>query len=138
MKWDEPGFVLTIDEKGEPYEAVCEYSCTHRVTPVTRFQVTVVEARKVRDFFTEGWGHGGRPGPATATGRRAVDADGTEWTQDWDGLHGDRPGDWRTADGRRASTATAADPRKVYAGGRSSGFTFTDLTRQAAPGQDRA
>jgi hypothetical protein len=118
------GSVVAIDEKGTPYEEVCNLGCPHTVTPVVRRNITIVEEKKVRDLFTEGWSNSG-PRPATNTAYRAVDAAGTEWFQDWEGWVNEVPGPWKSADGRRAETAYAA---KQYAARPSAVFAFTDLT----------
>ncbi|MET4143933.1 hypothetical protein [Arthrobacter sp. UYCo732] len=120
------GSIEKIDEKGSPFGATCQFGCAHTVTPVTRRSITIVEARKVRDLFSEGWSNSG-PRAASLEAYRAVDADGTEWLRDWEGWTGDRPGSWKTADGRRAESASVADPGKIY-GSKASGYTFTDLT----------
>jgi hypothetical protein len=122
------GSVDKIDEKGIPYEATCEFGCAHKVTPVTRRAITIVEEKKVRDLFSEGWGNTG-PRPATCTAYRAIDADGTEWLRDWDGWVNERPGPWKTADGRRAESASIVDPARIY-GTKANGYTLTDLTAQ--------
>jgi hypothetical protein len=124
------GTVLAVDEKGASYEAVCNLGCPHTVTPVTRFSITIVEEKKVRDWFGEGWGNTG-PRPATLPAFRGVDADGTEWRRDWDGWVNELPGPWITSDGRRAETAsTVRDPAAQYAGRKSEVYTFTDLTHR--------
>lgn len=122
------GSVVAIDEKGAKYEAVCDLGCAHTVTPVTRFPVTIVEEKKVRDLFSEGWGNSG-PKPPSLPAFRAIDRGGTEWRRDWDGWVNEVPGPWKTADGRRAETAsTVRDPAVQYAGRKSDAYTFTDLT----------
>lgn len=122
------GSVVKIDEKGAKYDAVCNLGCPHTVTPVTRRAVTIVEEKQVRDLFSEGWGNTG-PKPPRLPAYRAIEADGTEWTRDWDGWNGDRPGPWKTADGRRAESAsTVVDPAIQYAGRASNAYAFTDLT----------
>lgn len=121
------GSVVAIDEKDAKYEAVCDLGCPHSVTPVTRFPITIVEEKKVRDLFSEGWGNTG-PRPPSLPAYRAVDADGIEWLRDWDGWVNDRPGSWKTADGRRAESASSVDPAVTYAGRPSDVYKFTDLT----------
>lgn len=121
------GETVKIDEKGAPYEAVCNLGCPHTVTPVTRRAATIVEEKRVRDLFSEGWANTG-PRPPSLPAYRVIDADGTEWTRDWDGWVNDRPGSWKTADGRRAESASTLDPQKVYAGRPSAPYAFTDLT----------
>lgn len=122
------GSVAAIDEKGTKYEAVCSFGCPHTVTPVTRRPITIVEEKLVRDMFGESWGNTG-PKPATLPAFRAVDAEGNEWRRDWDGWFNEVPGHWKTADGRRAETAsTVRDPAVQYAGRKSDAYAFTDLT----------
>lgn len=122
------GSVVAIDEKGIKYTAVCDLGCPHTVTPVTRRPITIVEEKKVRDLFSEGWGNTG-PQPPSLPAFRAVDTDGTEWRRDWNGWVNERPGPWLTADGRRVETAsTVRDPAVQYAGRASDAYTFTDLT----------
>lgn len=122
------GAVVAIDEEGAKYEAVCNLGCPHTVTPVTRFPITIVEEKKVRDLFSEGWANTG-PRPPSLPAFRALDPDGTEWRRDWDGWVNDRPGTWKTEDGRRAETAsTTIDPAVQYKGRPSAAYAFTDLT----------
>ena len=122
------GSVVAIDEKGAKYEAVCNFGCPHTVTPVTRFPITIVEEKKVRDLFSEGWGNTG-PKPPSLPAFRAVDTDGNEWSRDWDGWVNEVPGPWRSADGRRAESAsTVVDPAVWYSGRKSDAYAFTDLT----------
>jgi hypothetical protein len=122
------GSVVAIDEKGAKYEAVCDLGCPHIVTPVVRRSITIVEEKKVRDLFTEGWANTG-PRPATNTAYRAVDSVGREWFRDWDGWVNEVPGPWKTADGRRAESAsTTRDPAVQYAARPSEAYQFTDLT----------
>jgi hypothetical protein len=124
------GSVIAIDEKGPRYEAVCNFGCPHTITPVTRIPITIIEEKLVRDLFSEGWGNTG-PKPPSLPAYRAVDTDGTEWFRDWDGWANEVPGPWKTADGRRADTAsTVVDPARQYAGRKSDAFTFTDLTAE--------
>lgn len=122
------GTVTAIDEKGAAYEAVCNFGCPHTVTPVVRRGITILEERKVRDLFTEGWANTG-PQPPRLPAYRAMEDDGTEWFRDWDGWVNEVPGPWKTADGRRAEGATAADPAIKYAGRKSEAYQFIDLTR---------
>lgn len=122
------GTVTAIDEKGAAYEAVCNLGCPHNVTPVVRRSITILEERKVRDLFTEGWGNTG-PQPPRLPGYRAIEDDGTEWFRDWDGWVNEVPGPWKTADGRRAEGVTAADPAIKYAGLKSEAYQFIDLTQ---------
>ena len=126
------GTTLKIDEQGAPYEAVCEFRCTHRVVPVTRRSITIVEEKLVRDLFMEGWSNKG-PQPPCVTAYRALEADGTEWTKNWEGSHGDgySPTAWETADGR---TAYPASPSEPAIRGRETGYAFTDLTNLTEPG----
>lgn len=122
------GSVVKIDEKGDKYAAVCNLGCPHSVTPVTRRAITIVEEKKVRDLFSEGWSNTGPKQPSIPA-FRAVDAEGTEWRRDWEGLVNEGPGPWKTLDGRRAQTAsTAVDPAVQYAGRPSDAYMFTDLT----------
>ena len=121
------GTVAEIDEKGAKYEAVCNFGCPHTVTPVVRRPITIVEEKKVRDLFSEGWGNTGPKAPSLPA-FRAVEPDGTEWLRDWDGWVNEVPGPWKTADGRRAESATTADPAVRYAGRKSEAYAFTDLT----------
>lgn len=122
------GSVVAIDEKGTPYEEVCNLGCPHTVTPVVRRSITIVEVKLVRDRFSEGWGNTG-PRPARNTAYRAVDAAGIEWTRDWDGWHSDAPGPWKSSDGRTAETAYAGtDPARKYAARPSAIYSFIDLT----------
>lgn len=122
------GSVVAIDENGTKYKSVCNFGCPHTVTPVTRFPITIVETKKVRDLFSEGWGNTGPKAPSLPA-FRAVDTDGTEWRRDWDGWVNERPGSWKTADGRRAESASiGVDPAVQYAGRASDAYTFTDLT----------
>lgn len=122
------GTIAAIDEEGPKYEAVCSLGCPHTVTPVTRRPITIVEEKLVRDLFSEGWGNTGPKTPSLPA-FRAVEPDGTEWVCDWDGWVNERPGPWKTADGRRAETAsTVRDPAVQYAGRKSDAYTFTDLT----------
>jgi hypothetical protein len=93
--------------------------------------ITIVEERR-SDLFSEGWGNTGPKAPSLPA-FRAVEPDGTEWLRDWDGWGNDRPGPWRTADGRRAETAsTVVDPTVQYAGRKSEAYAFTDLTAEEA------
>jgi hypothetical protein len=122
------GTIAAIDEKGTPYEEVCNLGCPHTVTPVTRRPITIVEEKKVRDLFSEGWGNTG-PRPPSLPAYRAVEPDGTEWFRDWDGWVNEVPGPWKTTDGRRAAHASAVvDPAAQYAGRKSVAYKFTDLT----------
>lgn len=122
------GSVVAIDEKGTPYEEVCNLGCPHTVTPVVRRSITIVEEKKVRDLFSEGWGNTG-PKPPSLPAYRAVDSDGTEWLRDWDGWVNEVPGPWKTADGRRAENASVVvAPSVQYAGRKSEAYAFTDLT----------
>lgn len=121
------GAVVAIDEKGVKYDAVCNFGCPHTVTPVTRRPITIVEEKTVRDLFSEGWGNTG-PKPPSLPAFRAVEADGTEWLRDWQGWVNERPASWKTADGRRAETASTVDPAIQYAGRASDAYKFTDLT----------
>lgn len=121
------GSVVAVDETGPAFEAVCEYRCPHRVTPVTRRNLKIIEAKLVRHLWAEGWANTG-PQPPSLPAYRALDPDGTEWTRDWEGWPNDGPGDWKTADGRRASTASAGDPAIRYAGQASTAYAFIDLT----------
>jgi hypothetical protein len=122
------GSVLVIDEKGTPYEEVCNLGCPHTVTPVVRRNITIVEEKKVRDFYLEGWANTG-PRPAINPAYRAVDSVGREWFRDWDGWYGDAPGVWKTADGRKAeSSSPTFDPARQYAARPSAIFAFTDLS----------
>ncbi|GAA4033359.1 hypothetical protein GCM10023063_16190 [Arthrobacter methylotrophus] len=122
------GAVVAIDEKGDKYQAVCDLGCLHTVTPVTRFPITIVEEKKVRDLFSEGWGNTG-PKPPSLQAFRAFDTEGTEWLRDWDGWVNEVPGPWKTAGGRRAQTAsTAVDPAVQYAGRASDAYKFIDMT----------
>lgn len=121
------GSVVAIDEKGTTYEEVCNLGCPHTVTPVTRRPITIIEEKKVRDLFSEGWGNTG-PKPASLPAYRAVDSDGTEWLRDWNGWTNEVPGPWKTADGRRAQTASSLDPARQYASRPSDAYKFTDLT----------
>lgn len=122
------GSVVAIDEKGAKFQAVCSLGCPHTVTPVTRRPITIVEEKHVRDLFGEGWGNTG-PKPPTLPAFRAIDTDGTEWLRDWDGWVNEVPGPWKTADGRRADTAsTVVAPAVQYAGRASDAYEFTDLT----------
>lgn len=122
------GTVVAVDEKGDAYESVCNFGCPHTVTPVVRRSVTIVEERKVRDLFTEGWANTG-PQPPRLPGYRAVDDAGTEWFRDWDGWVNEVPGAWKTAGGRRAESASSLDPAVRYAGRKSDVYVFTDLTQ---------
>lgn len=122
------GTVTTIDEKGAAYEATCNFGCPHTVTPVIRRSITIVEERKVRDLFTEGWANTG-PQPPRLPGYRALDQDGIEWFRDWDGWVNEVPGYWKTGDGRRAESTSSLDPAAKYAGRKSEAYLFTDLTQ---------
>lgn len=121
------GSVIAIDEKGTEYEATCNLGCPHNVTPVVRRSITIVEEKKVRDLFTEGWANTG-PQPPRLPAYRALEEDGTEWLRDWDGWINEVPGFWKTADGRRAGSASSLDPAVQYAGRKSQAYQFIDLT----------
>lgn len=125
------GSVVKIDEKGAKYDTVCNLGCPHTVTPVTRFPITIVEEKKVRDLFSEGWANTG-PQPPSLPAYRAIDTDGNEWRRDWDGWVNDRPGTWKTADGRRAETASIVDLKVAYQSRPSAAYVFTDLTAREA------
>lgn len=94
----------------------CNLGCEHKAVPVVRaYTLAIVETRPVPDLWSRGYGQA----DAMATGFRAVDQFGDEWTCDWDGSSGDGSGSrtWAAADGRRAEQASPAGrPARGYGG----------------------
>ena len=107
---------VTVHETVEVRPAVtCNLGCEHRGVPVVRaYTLAVVETRPVPDLWSRGYGRA----DAVATGFRAVDQFGDQWACDWDGSNGDGGSrTWTTADGRRASQASATGrPARGYGG----------------------
>lgn len=100
-----PGSTSQIDIFVSTSEKVCDLGCTHAVTEVARRTLRVVEARPVPNLWA--WGYVAPSHPAGAEppkdhpGYRAVDAEGTGWSRDWDGWHSDAPGSWASDEGLR-------------------------------------
>ncbi|WP_230854499.1 hypothetical protein [Arthrobacter terrae] len=96
---------------------------------MTRFAVTIVEAKMVRDLWTEGWSGSGPQSPCRDA-YQAVDAEGTQWSRDWDGCHNDGPGYWKAADSDRRAESNSAKPDVYYSQKLPTGYgvTFTELT----------
>ena len=94
----------------------CNLGCVHNTVPVLRaYVLAIVETRPVPDLWSRGYGRA----DAVATGLRAVDQFGDEWTSDWDSSNRDGSGSrtWVAADGRRAEQASAAGcPARGYGG----------------------
>lgn len=85
------GDVVTVHEVIERRDMTCELHHRHRRVGVVRtFQIEVVETRKVRRTWEEGWA--GRSLPL-ADGFRGVDEGGTEWFRDWNGIGGESASD---------------------------------------------
>lgn len=130
----EIGAVITLDEQGQPYEAICEFGCGHQVVAMTRRTVTIVEEKQVGADWEDA--QYGRPqGTTKVSAFRGTDAGGVDWTRDWQGWKGDGPDTyWRTADGRKAVRVYTWDTVEKKYGSPSRlnarGFTFTDLTSE--------
>jgi hypothetical protein len=96
------GATVTIDVIASArQEYLPEYHATLELHTVIRHTVTIVEARDVHRLWEAAHT---RRNPDTiphALGLRAITADGTEWTRDWDGAHNDGTGPWihRNTDG---------------------------------------
>lgn len=126
------GSVITLDEQGSLFEAVCEFGCAHQVRPITRRTITIVEEKQVGADWEDA--QYGRPqGTTKVSAFRGTDSDGTDWFRDWDGWKGDGPGTyWQAADGRKAVMVYPWDTvEKKYgskAQSNATGYTFTDLT----------
>lgn len=71
---------------------VCDMRCEHIIESFLIRTIGIVETREVTDEYLAGYGRTG-----TRTGSRAIDTDGNEWFQDWDGARHEGPGPWEPA-----------------------------------------
>lgn len=112
------GDSLRVWETVDIGPATCDLHHTHqRAQTVRRIELTIVETRLVRQLWAERWSRKSLP---LVPAFRAVDAAGEEWTRDWDGWNGERPGDWRNGDRR----AEPGNPKTYAPYGTSDGWVL--------------